>query len=74
VSWPTTKVAFLGVLCGVSLGIAAGRWVWSAFATNLGVGAEAVVTAWVIAALVGGTLVVAHRVMPPPRWIRCRAS
>ena len=48
VSWQTTTVAAIGIVLGVPLGIAAGRLVWDAFASNLGVVAVPVVTAWVV--------------------------
>ena len=43
VSWQTTTVAAIGIVLGVPLGIAAGRLVWNAFASNLGVVAVPVV-------------------------------
>ena len=54
VSWQTTTVAAIGIVLGVPLGIAAGRLVWDAFASNLGVVADPVVTAWVVAAIAAG--------------------
>ena len=51
VSWQTTTVAAIGIVLGVPLGIAAGRLVWDAFASNLGVVAVSVVTAWVVVAI-----------------------
>lgn len=60
VSWQTSTVAAIGIVLGVPLGIAAGRLVWDAFASNLGVVAAPVVTAWVVAAIAAGTLVVAN--------------
>jgi ABC-type antimicrobial peptide transport system permease subunit len=60
VSWQTTTVAAIGIALGVPLGIAAGRLVWDAFASNLGVVAVPVVTPWVVASIAAGTLVVAN--------------
>lgn len=73
VSWQTTTVAFVGVLVGVPLGIATGRWVWDAFATNLGVAAQPVVTVWVIAAVAAATLAVANLLAVVPAIIAARA-
>ena len=54
VSWQTTTIALIAILIGVPLGIAAGRLVWSAFADNLGVGTQPVVTAAKIAGIALG--------------------
>ncbi len=72
VSWQTTTVAAIGIVLGVPLGIAAGRVVWNAFASNLGVVADPVVTAWVVAAVAAGTLVVANLLAVGPAWVASR--
>ncbi len=72
VSWQTTTVAAVGIVLGVPLGIAAGRLVWNAFASNLGVVADPVVTAWVAAAIAAGTLVVANLLAVGPAWVASR--
>lgn len=74
VSWQTTTVATIGIVLGVPLGIAAGRLVWNAFASNLGVLADPVVTAWVVAAIAVGTLLVANLLAVGPAWVASRAS
>ncbi len=73
VSWQTTTVAAIGIVLGVPLGIAAGRLVWDAFASNLGVVAVPVVTAWVVAAIALGTLVVANLLAAGPALVASRA-
>jgi predicted lysophospholipase L1 biosynthesis ABC-type transport system permease subunit len=73
VSWQTTTVAAVGIVLGVPLGIAAGRLVWNAFASNLGVVAVPVVTAWVVAAIAVGTLVVANLLAVGPALVASRA-
>ena len=72
VSWQTTTVAAIGIVLGVPLGIAAGRLVWNAFAWNLGVVADPVVTAWVVAAIAVGTLVVANLLAVGPALVALR--
>ncbi len=72
VSWQTTTVATIGIVLGVPLGIAAGRLVWNAFASNLGVMADPVVTAWVVAAIAAGTLLVANLLAVGPAWVASR--
>jgi ABC-type lipoprotein release transport system permease subunit len=74
VSWQTTTVAVIGIVFGVPLGIAAGRLVWTAFASNLGVVAVPVVTGWVIAAIVVGTVVVANLLAIGPALAASRAK
>ncbi len=37
VAWPTSIVLILAVLIGVPLGVAAGRWAWTTFASSIGV-------------------------------------
>ena len=72
VSWQTTTVAAIGIVLGVPLGIAAGRLVWDAFASNLGVLAVPVVTAWEVAAIAAGTLVVANLLAVGPALVASR--
>ena len=72
VSWQTTTVAAIGIVLGVPLGIAAGRLVWDAFASNLGVVAVPVVTAWVVAVIALGTLVVANLLAVGPALVASR--
>ena len=69
VSWQTTTVAAVGIVLGIPLGIAAGRLVWSAFASNLGVVADPVVKAWVVVAVAVGTLVVANLLAVGPALV-----
>jgi hypothetical protein len=73
VSWQTTTVAVVGLVIGIPLGIAAGRVVWSAFADNLGVGTQPVVTVSEIALLALGVLVVANLLAVVPAVVAARA-
>ena len=59
-------------MIGVPLGIATGRLVWQAFASNLGVVAVPVVTAWVVGAVALGTLVVANVLAVVPAYQAAR--
>ncbi len=72
VSWQTTTVAAIGIVLGVPLGIAGGRLVWNAFASNLGVVADPVATAWVVAAIAAGTVLVANLLAVGPAWVASR--
>jgi ABC-type antimicrobial peptide transport system permease subunit len=60
VLWQATTVALAGIIIGVPAGIAAGRLIWQAFATSLGVVPVTVVAGWVIAAIALGTVLVAN--------------
>jgi len=74
VSWQTTTVAIIGIVLGIPLGIAAGRMIWNAFASNLGVLAPPVVTVWLVAAIAAGTLVVANLLAVGPAVMASRAK
>jgi ABC-type lipoprotein release transport system permease subunit len=58
--WQTTTIAVAGIAIGVPAGIAAGRLIWQAFASSLGVLPVPVVTGWVIAAVAIGTVLAAN--------------
>jgi ABC-type lipoprotein release transport system permease subunit len=73
VSWQTTTVALIGVALGVPLGIAAGRAVWSAFASNVGVDTVPVVTAGLLFLVALGALVVANLLAVVPAFVAARA-
>jgi len=74
VSWQTTTVAVIGIVPGLPLGSAAGRLVWTVFASNLGVVAEPVVTAWVLIVIAIGTLVVANLLAAGPALMASRSN
>ena len=73
VSWQATTVALTGIVIGVPAGIAAGRVIWRAFATNLGVQPAPVVVAWVIAAMALGTLIIANAMAAGPALAATRS-
>jgi len=72
VAWQATTVAIVGLLFGVPLGIAFGRWGWAAVASQLGVPSQPVVpVAWVFLTVVG-TLVVANALAAFPALLAAR--
>ena len=74
VCWQATTVALLGIVVGIPLGVAIGREVWRAFATNLGAVPVATVPTWVIAALGAGVLVVANLLAIAPALAAARTT
>jgi FtsX-like permease family len=73
VLWQATTVALVGIIIGVPAGVAAGRLIWQAFAANLGVVPVTVVTAWVIAAIALGTVLVANGMAIGPSLAAARS-
>jgi ABC-type lipoprotein release transport system permease subunit len=73
VTWQTTTIAVVGILLGVPLGIAAGRAVWSAFASNVGVDTVPVVTVGLLLLVAFGALVVANVLAVVPAFVAARA-
>jgi hypothetical protein len=72
VSWQATTVALAGVVIGVPTGIAVGRLVWQVLAGSLGVVPTPLVTAWVVAAVAAGTILVANLLAIGPAWAASR--
>ncbi len=59
--WQVTTLTLLA-LAGLPLGIAAGRWSWTLFATSLGIPAGAITPAWVILLMVPTAILIANAV------------
>src|ERR1700728_1286561 len=66
VAWQSTVVAAVGLVVGVPVGIAAGRWLWLAFARELSAVPHPVVPAGSIALAVAAALVLANLVAALP--------
>jgi ABC-type antimicrobial peptide transport system permease subunit len=73
VAWQTTTVALVGIVIGIPVGLVVGRAVWRLFADNLGVLPVPVVIAWVIAAVAGGTVLVANLLAIGPALAAARS-
>jgi hypothetical protein len=73
VCWQATTVAAIGIVVGVPFGIIAGRLVWNAFATNLGVVPAVVVPLWALVLLGTGVVVVANVLAAGPAYVSARA-
>ena len=74
VCWQASTVALVGIVVGVPLGVAGGRAVWRAFATNLGAVPVSVVPVEVMAALGAGVLVVANLLALAPAVAAARSK
>jgi ABC-type antimicrobial peptide transport system permease subunit len=72
VAWQATTVAVVGLVAGVPLGIAFGRWGWSVVAGQLGVPSEPVVPAGLVILTVAGTLVAANALAALPALLAAR--
>jgi FtsX-like permease family len=72
VAWQSSVVAAVGLLVGVPVGIAAGRWLWLAFAHELSAVPDPVVPAGSIAVAAAAALVLANLVAALPGWSAAR--
>jgi FtsX-like permease family len=66
VAWQSTVVALVGLVIGVPVGIAAGRWLWLAFARELSAVPDPVIPAGSIALAAVAALVLANLVAALP--------
>jgi ABC-type lipoprotein release transport system permease subunit len=60
VAWQASVTALMTLAIGLPIGVAAGRWIWIAFANQSGFVAEPVVSLPVLALTVGGGLLLAN--------------
>jgi hypothetical protein len=71
VAWQATSFALLALLVGLPLGIAGGRWAWSAIASGIGSASPAIVPL-AVALIVPGTLIAANAISAWPGWRAAR--
>ena len=72
VAWHATTVAAIGLLLGVPLGLAVGRFTWNVFADDLGVVPEVVTPVAVIAAVIPAGILLANLIAVLPGWNAAR--
>jgi ABC-type lipoprotein release transport system permease subunit len=72
VAWQSTTFAAVGLLVGLPLGVAAGRWAWNLFADELGVVPEPVTPGLLILLVVPGAVLLANLVAAIPAGIAAR--
>jgi hypothetical protein len=74
VAWQATTVAAVGLLVGVPLGVAVGRFGWNVFAENLGVVPEAVTPIGLTLLVVPASIVLANLIAVLPGWTAARTQ
>ena len=74
VVWQSMTIAVVGLVVGVPLGIAVGRWVWIVLADGIGVGRDPLVPALTATLLVPLTVVAANLVALPLGILAARTS
>ncbi len=74
VSWQATITVVVGVVAGVPLGLALGRWLWLLFAEQLSVVARPTVPAGFIGLLIVGLVVLANAVGAVPAAVARRTE
>jgi FtsX-like permease family len=74
VTWQATALAAIGLLVGLPLGVAAGRFVWNVFAEDLGVLPEPVVPAGWTLLIVPATLLIAVLIAAIPGRMAARTQ
>jgi ABC-type antimicrobial peptide transport system permease subunit len=72
VAWQATTVVGLALLVGLPVGVALGRWVWSTFATNLGIPVEPRTPVAIVLLMIPVSLVVGNLVAAIPGVIASR--
>jgi hypothetical protein len=68
VAWQATTIAAIGVLVGLPLGLALGRFGWNVYAHDLGVASEPVVPVGPATLVVPAAIVLANVVAALPAW------
>ncbi len=71
VAWQATSFALLALVVGLPVGIAGGRWAWSAVASGIGSASPAVVPL-AVALIAPGTLAAANAISAWPGWRAAR--
>ncbi|HEX7276840.1 MAG TPA: hypothetical protein VF244_05645, partial [Acidimicrobiales bacterium] len=72
VVWQSSLIVGIGLLVGVPLGVALGRWLWIIFAEHLPVLARPSVPVLVLAGLAGALVVLANLVAAAPARVAGR--
>jgi len=65
-SWQATITVLVGLVLGVPLGVALGRWLWLLFADQLSVLSRPTIPVALVAALVAGLVILANLIAAVP--------
>jgi ABC-type antimicrobial peptide transport system permease subunit len=74
VAWQATSFSVVALIVGLPLGVAGGRWAWSAVVSNIGSVSPPVVPAITIGIMVPATLLVANAIAAWPGWAAARVA
>jgi hypothetical protein len=74
VAWQATTVVGLALLIGLPIGVALGRWVWSTFATNLGIPIEPRTPIGVLLLMIPVALLLGNLIAAVPGFIAGRLA
>jgi putative ABC transport system permease protein len=72
VAWEASALAVVALLIGLPLGVVAGRWAWSVFASTAGVSTAATVPLATVLLAVPATLLAANLIAAAPGWEAAR--
>ena len=72
VGWQATTIVAVALAVGLPVGVLGGHWLWTEFATRVGVDAKGVIPILAILAAVAVTLVIANLLAAVPGWLAGR--
>ena len=72
VAWQATVFATFMLLLGLPLGVLAGRWAWTFFATAAGVAAQPAIPLTAVLLAIPVTLLLANLIAAWPGWTAAR--
>jgi ABC-type antimicrobial peptide transport system permease subunit len=72
VAWEASAFAAVALLIGLPLGVVAGRWAWSVFASTAGVSTAATVPIATVLLIIPATLLAANLIAAAPGWEAAR--
>jgi hypothetical protein len=72
VCWQATALAAASLLAGLPLGVLAGRWAWTVFASSAGVAAQADVPVTLVLLAIPATVLLANLIAVGPGWTAAR--
>jgi hypothetical protein len=74
VAWQASSIGLVALVVGIPVGVAAGRWAWTAVASGVGTSSPAVVPAVAIALLVPAVLIAVNLLAGVPGWSAARVA